>query len=109
MKKIYRKLIRDRIPEIIRANGSICEIDVMDEQSYRVALSQKLIEEALEAAAAASERDLVTELADLYEVVDALMACYHISPTQVHREQIQRRTIRGGFSQRIRLLSTTDL
>jgi predicted house-cleaning noncanonical NTP pyrophosphatase (MazG superfamily) len=108
MQKTYHKLVRDRIPEIIRANNSTCEIEVMDEEAYRLALRQKLIEEAQEVASA-DEEHLITELADLYEVIDALMACYHISPSQVQSEQVQRRTSRGGFSRRLRLLSTAPV
>jgi predicted house-cleaning noncanonical NTP pyrophosphatase (MazG superfamily) len=107
VQKIYHKLVRDRIPEIISANGSTSEIEIMDEETYRQALRQKLIEEAQEAATA-DEQHLITELADLYEVIDALMTCDHISPSQVRDEQTQRRSARGGFSQRIRLLSTSS-
>lgn len=108
MQKIYHKLVRDRIPEIISSNGSTSEIEIMDDETYRQALHQKLIEEAQEAATA-DEQHLITELADLYEVIDALMACYHISPSQVRDEQTQRRNARGSFSQRIRLLSTSPV
>jgi predicted house-cleaning noncanonical NTP pyrophosphatase (MazG superfamily) len=108
VQQIYHKLVRDRIPEIIRANDSTCEIEVMDEEAYQQALRQKLVEEAQETATA-DEQHLITELADLYEVIDALLSCYHIAPSQVRDEQIQRRTARGGFSQRIRLLSTSPM
>lgn len=108
MQKIYHKLVRDRIPEIIRANNNTCEIEVMNEESYQQALRQKLIEEAQEVATA-DEQHLITELADLYEVIDALLSCHHITLSQVQGEQIQRRTARGGFSQRIRLLSTSPV
>jgi predicted house-cleaning noncanonical NTP pyrophosphatase (MazG superfamily) len=108
MQKIYHKLVRDRIPEIIQTNRSTCEIEVMDEEAYQQALREKLIEEAQEAASADGQH-LISELADLYEVIDTLMACYHISPSQVQDEQIQRRAARGGFSQRLRLLSTSPV
>lgn len=65
----------------------------------------KLVEEAREAAVA-DPRDLTTELADLYEVVDALMASYGIAGEAMRAEQDRRRAERGGFEKGIRLLWT---
>jgi len=70
--KEYHKLVRDRIPEIIRKSGNECEVVILSDAEYCQALRQKLMEEAGEAAEANGE-DLVAELADLYEVIDALM------------------------------------
>ena len=105
MPNSYNKLIRDRIPEIIRRNGHVCELEIMSAEEYGQALREKLIEEAMEAASA-SGYDLLTELADLYEVMNALMKINHIDFAQVRTIQEQRRAERGGFEQRIRLLRT---
>jgi phosphoribosyl-ATP pyrophosphohydrolase len=67
------------------------------------ALRDKVMEEAQEVAEAEPEK-LVKELADLYEVMDALMDTYQIDRAAVVREQEHRRRERGGFRQRIRLL-----
>lgn len=103
MRELYNKLVRDRIPEIIRAAGQECAVETMDEETFYQALRAKLVEEAQEAAAAISE-DLVTELADLYEVIDTLMVAYSIDREAVLAEQRRRQCDRGGFSQRLRLL-----
>ncbi|MEG4231701.1 nucleoside triphosphate pyrophosphohydrolase [Microcoleus sp. Pol11C3] len=105
MKKEYHKLVRDRIPEIIRKSGNECEFVILAEAEYRQALLQKLIEEAREAADA-DEENLVAELADLYEVIDAVMASFGISGDRLLVEQIKRREARGGFTQKIMLLRT---
>jgi predicted house-cleaning noncanonical NTP pyrophosphatase (MazG superfamily) len=102
-KIIYNKLIRDRIPEIIRAAGKQCETDMMTDEEYIQALRSKLVEEAQEVEQAAPN-DLLTELADLQEVIAALMAVYGISPEQVSTVQCSRRVERGGFEQRLKLL-----
>ena len=101
----YHKLVRDRIPEIIRSQGETCEVSILDEDDYARALREKLIEEAKEAADA-FEGHLITELADLREVMDALMRHYHILPNTVQREQEQRRVERGGFDKRLKLHRT---
>ena len=74
----------------------------MDEAEFHQALRAKLVEEAQEAAADPIE--LVTELVDLYEVMDTLMAAYRINCAAVFAEQKRRRIERGGFSRRIQLL-----
>jgi predicted house-cleaning noncanonical NTP pyrophosphatase (MazG superfamily) len=104
----YNKLVRDRIPEIIAQTGYTYEIAIMSEQEYQQALREKLVEEALEATTACDTQHLITELADLYEVIDTLMADYNIAPEMIRAEQERRRQERGGFSQRIRLLSTAS-
>lgn len=106
MEKEYHKLVRDRIPEIIRKSGSECEVAVLSDAEYRQALRQKLIEEAGEAAVANGE-DLVAELADLYEVIDALMASYGIAGDEVLNAQAKRRETRGAFAEKIMLLRTS--
>lgn len=103
MRKQYNKLVRDRIPEIIRKDNLECEVVTLKEEEYRQALRNKLIEEAQEAAEA-SEEKLVAEIADLYEVIDALIATYGIERELVIAEQQRRREERGSFEKRLQLL-----
>ncbi|MBW4692629.1 MAG: nucleoside triphosphate pyrophosphohydrolase [Lyngbya sp. HA4199-MV5] len=103
MKMAFNKLVRDRIPEIIRAAGKQCAAEVLSEEDYQQALRQKLIEEAHEAATAIGD-DLIKELTDLYEVIDGLMLVYHVDREAVVKIQEERRAERGGFNERLRLL-----
>lgn len=103
MRTNYNKLVRDRIPEIIQAAGQEDSVEVMAETEFQQALRRKLVEEAQEAAAAASE-NLVQELADLYEVIDTLMATQQISREAVLIEQERRHSERGGFTKRLKLI-----
>ena len=105
MEKEYHKLVRDRIPEIIRQSGIECETAVLLDAEYCQALRLKLIEEATEVAEA-NKDELVAELADLYEVIDALMTSYGISGDRILNAQAKRRETRGGFAQKIMLLRT---
>lgn len=99
----YHKLVRDRIPELIRNDGYTCDTTTMDDTEYQDALRAKLVEEALEAASA-NEENLVMELADLYEVINALMTQYGIDAEAVRDEQRRKHQERGGFEQRTRLI-----
>ena len=101
MRKEYNKLVRDNIPGIIQEQGREYRTVTMSKAEYLQALRNKLIEEAQEAAEASTQN--VIELADLYEIIDAVIVAYGIDRELVIKEQRQRRTERGGFDKRIRL------
>lgn len=77
MHKVHNKLVRNHIPEIIQAARQECSVEVMAKVEFQQALRKKLVEEAQEAAVADSKNS-VQELADLYDVIDALMATQQI-------------------------------
>jgi predicted house-cleaning noncanonical NTP pyrophosphatase (MazG superfamily) len=103
---VYNKLVRDRIPEIIAADGHTPAVRVLAEAEYRQALLAKLGEEALELAAASSEEEHLGELADLQEVVNALTESYGFSPNRVQDAAAKKRRARGGFRRQLFLEST---
>ncbi len=105
MRQEHNKLIRDRIPEIIRQAGGECEVKTMSQEGYHQALLKKLVEEAKEAAQANSN-NLVEELADVYEVVDAILINLEINKSLVLAKQEQKRQEKGGFNKKLRLLWT---
>ena len=105
MRKKYHKLVRDKIPEIIQQSGLKCETLTLSESEYRQALREKVVEEAQEIAVA-DEENLITELADIYEVIDTIIEIYGINRELIIAEQIRRRNERGGFQKRIKLLWT---
>lgn len=107
MRKETNKLIRDKIPELMEKRGQAFELSTMSDVEYRQALLEKLVEEASEAVQAPSE-ELVKELADLYEVIDALLTSFAIDRNLLLEEQVKRRAERGGFEQRLRLLWVED-
>jgi len=106
MRNNYNKLVRDRIPEIIAADGRQCGTEIMSDDEYRHALLAKLVEEAQEVAAAAEDDELVKEIADLYEVIDALLIAFDLDREAVLAMQQKRHDERGGFEKRIKLLWT---
>jgi predicted house-cleaning noncanonical NTP pyrophosphatase (MazG superfamily) len=99
----YGKLIRDRIPEILEAEGLRYEVARLDDEAFRAALLAKLVEEAGEAAAAADADALARELADLYEVIDAVLELHGLDRDAVRALQARRREERGGFARRLEL------
>ena len=105
MRTENNKLVRDKIPEIIRDSGNQCETITLSNLDYIEALKEKLVEEANEVTIAPPE-ELAQELADVMEVMDALMIATGIEPKTVKEIQQEKRSMRGGFNNRIKLLWT---
>jgi len=100
----YNKLVRDKIPEIVKAAGWTPVISVLKKKDFLKVLKAKLVEEAKELLAAKSKKDVAHELADLQEVLDTIIA--EVGLTKVHVQKIQREKNkkRGGFKKRIFLV-----
>ena len=101
--KFYNKLVRDKIPEICRSNGDIPNTRIIEDDSeYLVALCNKLDEETQEV----KEDPCIEELVDALEVVLSIGRVLGYSPRQIEAARIQKAQERGGFEQRIYLIST---
>ena len=100
MRVEYHKLVRDRIPGLIRAGGGRPVTRVLDGPSYHVALLAKLAEEAAEARQAA-DADLPGELADVLEVLRALAVSAGLTWAGLEAAAEAKRHHRGGFTGRL--------
>ncbi|GLW59529.1 nucleoside triphosphate pyrophosphohydrolase [Kitasatospora phosalacinea] len=101
MSQVQRgKLVRDRIPEIIREAGREPEVYVADDAEYVARLGAKLHEEADEVQAA-SRDEVLEELADLLEVVRALAVVHGADFSRVEEIRRKKAEERGGFAGRI--------
>ncbi|MFE5596235.1 hypothetical protein [Streptomyces sp. NPDC056549] len=94
------KLVRDRIPEIIRKHGSEPITYVAGPEEYRDRLREKIGEEYDELLKA-DERDAPGEVADLVEATLAYAAHLGISAEQVEEIRAAKAAERGGFAGRI--------
>ena len=91
------KLWRDKLPARMELLGSIIHIKHLNDTEYDEQLRIKMLEEADEVCAAKGRAELVEELADLYEVVDALCNLHGITKEQLLAAQTKKREDRGGF------------
>lgn len=99
----FHKLVRDKIPDIIRENGEIPKFHIInDDKEYLEALLDKDVEESTELA---QDRNLA-ELADKLEVLYAIAAALGYTPEQVEQARVKKAAERGGFDGRIFLEST---
>ena len=105
MEKIFNKLVRDKIPEIIEANGEIAKCRILDKQEFKAELEKKLFEEYNEVLeSAGSER--VEELADMLEILKALAEVEGSNLEQVIQVAEEKAKKRGAFEKRIFLEKT---
>ena len=104
MKIIHNKLVRDRIPEIIEASGKGCVYKTLDDQKYLAALDAKLNEELAEY----QQDKSMEELADLLEVIRAVIAARGSTYEQVESIRLAKKEKRGGFEKRIWLETVED-
>ncbi|RJE84393.1 phosphoribosyl-ATP pyrophosphohydrolase [Paenibacillus sp. 1011MAR3C5] len=102
----YQKLVRDRIPHIIRAKGESCRIRVLGLPEYRKELRAKLQEELQEYLEAADPADALEELADMLEVIRALALVHGSDAEQLEAIRSEKAEQRGGFTERVYLIDT---
>ncbi|MFI0483616.1 hypothetical protein [Actinomadura sp. 9N215] len=90
------KLVRDRVPEIIRVDGRLPETRTAPPDEHAGLLRAKLYEEAGEYVASGDP----AELSDLLEVVHALAALHGVTPGELEEQRSAKAAARGGFSNR---------
>lgn len=95
--KEYHKLVRDRIPGIIKEGGGVPSIRIASEAEYCAKLYEKLLEEAAEL----SEAPSLEEVADLYEVLGAICRSEGWSQKEIRQARRDKLEQRGGFEGRI--------
>lgn len=100
----YNKLVRDRIPEIIAADGKTCKTEVLSDEEYLKMVDTKLDEELAEY----HKDQNIEELADLLEVIYAAAAARGYSIEQLEQVRTQKAEKRGGFQKKILLVEVKD-
>ena len=97
--KRYYKLVRDCIPEIIEADGKTCICKTLSDEDYLHLLDEKLNEELAEY----QESKSLEELADLLEVMRAVVKARGWSLEDLERARAEKAAERGGFEKKILL------
>ena len=95
--KIYNKLVRDKIPEIINADNRKAITRILDTDEYIKELNTKLQEEVKEYL----EDNNVEELADIVEVIYAILDSKNISIEEFEKVRKAKVEKRGAFKKRI--------
>lgn len=92
--KVYNKLVRDKIPAIIKASCSECKYRTATDDELHQALFDKLREEVEEFI----EEPSVEEIADIYEVLWKIQEIFNITEQEIHSKALKKTRSRGNFN-----------
>ena len=98
------KLVRDRIPEIIEASGKSCTYEILSDKDYIRFLEEKLNEELAEY----QESKSLEELADLLEVMQAVVKARGWTLEELEQVRADKAAKRGGFEKKILLKEVSE-
>lgn len=100
---MYNKLVRDNIPTIIESNRKECETRILNDEEFTVALNNKLNEEIEEYMKSLD----IYELADIQEVLDAIIKARGVSKDAFNEIQKNKRDKTGGFDKKVFLIKVS--
>ena len=102
----YPKLVRDKIPAIIKEmTGKDTETRILKtDEEFLDFLLQKMVEESIELQKSVANDNLEEELADIFELIYAILKLRGKSIDDIITIQKEKRGKRGGFDERILML-----
>lgn len=100
MKYYHNKLIRDKIPEIIKARGGNYKIKTISQKELKSLLRKKLVEESDEVVNAKKD-ELLAELADVVQIVKSISEIEGFSLLDVQKKMKEKAKTNGEFNKRI--------
>lgn len=99
----YEKAVRNRIPEIIKADGRNCEFVVLDDASFLQEMNKKLSEETSEY----NKNNSIEEIVDILEVSYRIAELQGYNKETIEKIRKRKNIERGNFSNNIFLISST--
>lgn len=96
----FEKLVRDKIPALLQERGAFVHGRFLEGDEYIKSLKAKMVEEAIEVQEALDNRELLSELADVFEVMNALLGASGFSHRDLEVAAHEKRLERGGFEQK---------
>ncbi len=86
MKKIYNKLIRDRIPEIIKKDGAGYKTRILRQKEYKQELLKKIVEESREVLETkGNKKELVKEIGDVQEIMNYIVQAFNLDKKEIEK------------------------
>jgi predicted house-cleaning noncanonical NTP pyrophosphatase (MazG superfamily) len=98
---LIEKLVRDKIPDIIREKGENPNVRIAGPDEFDVLLREKIVEEAKEFLYSGD----IEELVDIQEAIDALIELRKADPALIEIVRHSKFLARGGFTKGYVLIS----
>ena len=95
--KVYNKLVRDRIPEIILKDNELPTTRILNNEEYIKELNRKLQEEVNEYL----EAENIEEMVDILEVIRAILEHKGVTYDEIEEKRIKKANKRGAFKEKI--------
>ncbi len=93
----YDKLVRDKIPDLIKRRGERVDVIRLRYEALETALLQKLVEEVFEVQDSKSGEELIGEIADVEEVIRGLCLALDLDEAEIELARKEKLKQRGGF------------
>ena len=98
--KVYNKLVRDKVPQIIQNEGKVVYYSMLDGDNLRKMLKIKLIEESREVSKSMTKEEMINKLADVSEVIEAIYEAFDITDADVdiikHKKMQEKGAYKSG-------------
>ncbi len=105
----YNKLIRDKIPEIIKNTGWTPTVRVLNKKEYLKEIKKKFGEEVKELIKAKTKKEIINEIVDIQELIDVLISELGLTKSKIEKQQKIKNKKRGGFKKRLFLIKTENV
>lgn len=89
----HKKIVRDKIPEIIINDGRYCEILIQKNRDMKMEILKKLKEEIAEF----EKEPSINEMADIYEVLEKMCKIYGYEENEIKSVKDEKKHVNGGF------------
>jgi len=100
-----RKLVRDKIPEIMRTKSLSAKFLMATERKFEFYLRKKIKEEINEMLKAKSKQQITEEMADVMEILDTFLAFHQISKKEMKKIRKDKVKTKGRFRRKILLIN----
>lgn len=98
-----KKLVRDNIINFLEGRGIKTTYKYLEDEEYLNCLKAKLIEEANEVSEETERGEIIKEIGDVYEVLEALAKTLGVSMEEITKARNLKNTENGAFKEKIYL------
>ena len=101
IRKTYNKLVRDNIIDIISKDNGKPSFKILNDDDFKIALKEKVLEESKELIEAETKEDIINELSDILELIESISKNYNITKEEIDNKKENKKIKRGGFDKKI--------